>query len=124
MTSTVYDFDLEFPEHCDSQRPKENNAKPELPQTDIEAAKLEALHVHEVSLPLTFPFIKTCRMQYYIFAQVYEKIANHFSGTRHSPWPRVDEFLRRQPPGSLVLDVGCGNGKYLASNTQCFAVRC
>lgn len=47
---------------------------------------------------------------------VYEKIAPHFSSTRHSPWPRVAAFLEAQRPGSIGLDVGCGNGKYLDVN--------
>uniref|UniRef100_A0A8B9RS82 Uncharacterized protein n=1 Tax=Accipiter nisus TaxID=211598 RepID=A0A8B9RS82_9AVES len=45
--------------------------------------------------------------------KVYEEIATHFSSTRHSPWPRIVEFLRSLPKGSIVADVGCGNGKYL-----------
>lgn len=47
---------------------------------------------------------------------VYEAIAPHFSATRHKPWPFVAQFLRAQPPGSVGLDVGCGNGKYLRVN--------
>ena len=46
---------------------------------------------------------------------VYEAIAPHFSATRHKPWPLVTEFLRSQAPGSVGLDVGCGNGKYLTA---------
>ena len=57
------------------------------------ARALEELHVH----------------------QVYEEIADHFSETRHKPWPRVMEFLQGtvQEAGSILVDVGCGNGKYL-----------
>ncbi|KAI0113742.1 uracil-5--methyltransferase TRM9 [Nemania sp. FL0031] len=45
---------------------------------------------------------------------VYESIAGHFSSTRYKPWPFVASFLReRVAPGSVGLDVGCGNGKYL-----------
>ncbi|GAA5894346.1 hypothetical protein JCM6882_007637 [Rhodosporidiobolus microsporus] len=44
---------------------------------------------------------------------VYNEIAHDFSRTRHSRWPFVERFLDRLPPGSLVLDVGTGNGKYL-----------
>jgi tRNA (uracil-5-)-methyltransferase TRM9 len=47
---------------------------------------------------------------------VYEAIAPHFSLTRHKPWPRVASFLSEQAPGSVGIDVGCGNGKYLAVN--------
>ena len=45
--------------------------------------------------------------------QVYDAIALHFSATRYKPWPRVSEFLESLPAGSLVADVGCGNGKYM-----------
>ncbi|KAM4059980.1 methyltransferase [Hirsutella rhossiliensis] len=47
---------------------------------------------------------------------VYEAIAPHFSSTRHKPWPLVADFLLAQRPGSIGLDVGCGNGKYLCVN--------
>ena len=44
---------------------------------------------------------------------VYEEIAGHFSDTRHKPWPRVAQFIQSLPPDELLLDLGCGNGKYL-----------
>ena len=44
---------------------------------------------------------------------VYEDIAPHFSCTRYKPWPKVKGFLQDIPHGSLVADVGCGNGKNL-----------
>lgn len=44
---------------------------------------------------------------------VYESIAPHFSATRHRPWPLVATFLSARRPGSVGLDIGCGNGKYL-----------
>lgn len=47
---------------------------------------------------------------------VYEAIAPHFSATRHKPWPLVADFLLGQRPGSVGLDVGCGNGKYQGVN--------
>lgn len=49
---------------------------------------------------------------------VYQAIAPHFSATRHKPWPMVETFLNSQTPGSIGLDVGCGNGKYLPVNPQ------
>lgn len=45
--------------------------------------------------------------------EIYESIASHFSQTRYKPWPIVAEFLARQPVGSIGLDLGSGNGKYL-----------
>ena len=43
--------------------------------------------------------------------QVYEKISLHFSQTRSRIWPQVREFLDSLQDNSLILDVGCGNGK-------------
>ena len=62
-----------------------------LPKSESDASELEREHVHKV----------------------YDDIAHHFSDTRYKPWPRVVEFLQTFPSGSLVLDVGCGNGKYM-----------
>ncbi|KPI36627.1 tRNA (carboxymethyluridine(34)-5-O)-methyltransferase [Cyphellophora attinorum] len=53
---------------------------------------------------------------------VYDSIAAHFSSTRYKPWPVVDAFLRQLRPGSVGLDVGCGNGKYLNVNQDVFIV--
>lgn len=50
--------------------------------------------------------------------EVYEKIAPHFSNTRYKPWPNVVKFLNELPDGAVVLDVGCGNGKYLGVNSK------
>ncbi|XP_061165252.1 alkylated DNA repair protein alkB homolog 8-like [Saccostrea echinata] len=74
--------------------------RPTLPVSSSEAEKLETQHVH----------------------QVYEEIASHFSGTRHSPWPKISVFLLKQPPGSLMADIGCGNGKYLGINKTIYQI--
>ncbi|KAI9819809.1 MAG: tRNA methyltransferase, has a role in tRNA modification [Thelocarpon impressellum] len=54
--------------------------------------------------------------------QVYQQIAPHFSSTRYKPWPIVERFLKELPAGSVGLDVGCGNGKYLAVDANVFIV--
>ncbi|CAH1776555.1 unnamed protein product [Owenia fusiformis] len=51
---------------------------------------------------------------------VYDHIAPHFSDTRYKAWPKVQEFLEQLEPGSLVADVGCGNGKYLGINKDIY----
>ncbi|KAF2156101.1 S-adenosyl-L-methionine-dependent methyltransferase [Myriangium duriaei CBS 260.36] len=53
---------------------------------------------------------------------VYEQIASHFSSTRYKPWPIIERFLKSQPPGAVGVDIGCGNGKYLAVNPDIFIV--
>ncbi|KAA8573565.1 hypothetical protein EYC84_005149 [Monilinia fructicola] len=54
--------------------------------------------------------------------EVYEQIASHFSSTRYKAWPIVKTFLQSLPPGSIGLDIGCGNGKYLLVNPDVFIV--
>ncbi|KAM7342237.1 tRNA (carboxymethyluridine(34)-5-O)-methyltransferase ALKBH8 [Cochliomyia hominivorax] len=56
--------------------------------------------------------------------RVYDNIAEHFSETRHSQWPRVAEFLKSFQQSSILLDVGCGNGKYLNSNADLLKIGC
>ncbi|XP_054829091.1 alkylated DNA repair protein alkB homolog 8 [Eublepharis macularius] len=88
-----------YPSVCDSQH---KDTAPSIPINDNEASKLEEKYVHEV----------------------YEEIAGHFSNTRHSPWPRVVEFLRGLPCGAVVADVGCGNGKYLGAGKDLYMLGC
>jgi len=45
--------------------------------------------------------------------KVYDTIAEHWNHTRYKAWPRVEAFVRSLPRGSLVADLGCGNGKNL-----------
>lgn len=52
--------------------------------------------------------------------KVYNEIAGHFSETRYKPWPIVTKFLQEQAVGSVGIDVGCGNGKYLDVNPNIF----
>ncbi|KAJ5775943.1 uncharacterized protein N7511_000954 [Penicillium nucicola] len=54
--------------------------------------------------------------------EVYQQIAQHFSATRYKPWPIVERFLQGRAPGSVGLDVGCGNGKNLMVNRDVFIV--
>lgn len=54
--------------------------------------------------------------------EVYEQIASHFSSTRYQAWPIVKSYMQSQVPGSIGIDVGCGNGKYLAVNRDVFIV--
>lgn len=53
---------------------------------------------------------------------VYDEIASHFSQTRYKPWPVVEKFLNEQNIGSIGIDVGCGNGKYLGINHNVFLI--
>lgn len=64
------------------------------------AARLEDTHVHDV----------------------YENVALHFSETRSKPWPNVLKFVNSLEAGSVLVDVGCGNGKYLGENNNIYDV--
>lgn len=54
--------------------------------------------------------------------KVYNEIAPHFSQTRYKPWPIVTQFLKTRPMGSIGIDVGCGNGKYLGVNPDIYII--
>ncbi|KAN0050291.1 hypothetical protein ACTA71_003408 [Dictyostelium dimigraforme] len=64
------------------------------PKTDREAYQIEIKHVREI----------------------YNRIALHFDSTRYKAWPIVEDFLGKVKIGSIGVDVGCGNGKYLGIN--------
>ena len=51
---------------------------------------------------------------------IYEQIAPHFSSTRYKPWPLIAKFLQELSDGSVGIDAGCGNGKYLSVNSNIF----
>ncbi|KAM8975182.1 tRNA (carboxymethyluridine(34)-5-O)-methyltransferase ALKBH8 [Pelodytes ibericus] len=92
--------DCAFPSVCDSQQKEKNEISPRV--CDLGATALEKEYVHKV----------------------YEDIAGHFSSTRHTPWPKVVDFLLALPKGSVVADVGCGNGKYLGVNQDLYMIGC
>lgn len=69
---------------------------------DEAASQLEREHVHSV----------------------YERIAPYFNDSRYKAWPKVKQFLLEQEPGSIVADIGCGNGKYLHINEEIFKLGC
>lgn len=48
--------------------------------------------------------------------RVYDVIAKHFDHTRYKPWPAVEKYVQSLQANSLVLDLGCGNGRNMAIN--------
>lgn len=90
----IGDCSCKYKEFCDTWKPKN------IPEDD--AWKLELRYVHEV----------------------YENIADHFSETRHSPWPNIRQFVESLKSGSILVDIGCGNGKYFGINKSVFEVGC
>ncbi len=88
-------------DQVNSQAPDKTPNEIKLPENESEAVEFEQAHVH----------------------QVYNGIADHFSSTRHSAWPGVARFIESMQAYSLMLDVGCGNGKYLNLRKDLFCVR-
>ena len=41
----------------------------------------------------------------------YQKIAEHFSNTRHYIWPNTKRYIDNLPKKIKVADIGCGNGR-------------
>ena len=50
---------------------------------------------------------------------VYNKIAKHFDTTRIIIWPKVQEYINSFKKNSIILDVGCGNGKNMVHRKDC-----
>lgn len=52
--------------------------------------------------------------------KVYDVIAPHFDHTRYKPWPGVANFVKSLPPNSILVDVGCGNGRNLCIDPKIY----
>lgn len=90
-----------------------------LPMQDDEDSTSDASRTHntcdelrdELSEKVTeaeaLPFVERRHVM-----DVYDAVAQQWHGTRYRAWSGVEDFIRRRVyPGSLVADVGCGNGK-------------
>tara|TARA_X000000368_G_scaffold331199_1_gene268348 strand:+ start:9613 stop:10278 length:666 start_codon:yes stop_codon:yes gene_type:complete len=49
---------------------------------------------------------------------VYEQIADHFNVTRVNKWNWIQDFLDNYTSDSLILDLGCGNGRNMMNNNN------
>jgi alkylated DNA repair protein alkB family protein 8 len=59
--------------------------------------------------------------------RVYDNIAvhwNHTRGRRKVHWHRVKAFLESLPPGTLMADIGSGDGKYFGVNENITTIGC
>ncbi len=81
---------------CDSQFDK-------LLKEAVAPTAVEMEHVHKVGYfnKHTSSFFSIC-LTFNLNLQVYNTIASHFSHTRYAPWPKVQDFLAAQPPGSII----------------------
>ena len=53
---------------------------------------------------------------------IYDIISKHFSTTRKIIWPKVEDFINTFKSNSLILDIGCGNGKNMGSREDCIYI--
>jgi site-specific DNA-methyltransferase (adenine-specific) len=51
--------------------------------------------------------------------KVYNEISSEFDDTRYRPWSCVEKFLDNVPEGSIIGDIGCGNGKNMLYRNDC-----
>ena len=51
---------------------------------------------------------------------VYELISKHFSNTRAFTWSWISDFVNSLEKNSLILDIGCGNGRNMEFNNYNF----
>ncbi|MBU0496952.1 MAG: class I SAM-dependent methyltransferase [Candidatus Thermoplasmatota archaeon] len=45
--------------------------------------------------------------------QTWDTIADSFDKTRKNPWAQVNEYIASLSSHSLIIDLGCGNGRHL-----------
>ena len=55
---------------------------------------------------------------------VYSTISTHFNKTRYHTWPKILDFIHNLNSGSLVYDIGCGNGRNMNLRHDCTFIGC
>eukprot|EP00949_MAST-11_sp_MAST-11-sp1_P000624 g624.t1 len=87
------------------------------PRTKSSSGKVQSrsvpLHLPKEDPGKALPVAVTPAIEKEHVHAVYDTIAEHWDHTRYAPWPQVASFLQSLPHGSLIADVGCGNGKYM-----------
>jgi len=53
---------------------------------------------------------------------IYDKIASHFNVTRIYSSKKIIEYINKLENGSIICDVGCGNGRNLNLRKDCFCI--
>ena len=82
-----------------------------------------SLTFRQVVLPGNIPtssLVATNMEKQHVF-NVYDSIAIHWHHTRGKRkvfWARVKDFLESLDPGSMIADVGCGDGKYFGVTNE------
>ena len=88
--------------NSNNDQPKIDEPHMDLPTNDLEARLFEKSYVHTI----------------------YNEIADHFSQTRHTPWPGVVKFIQSMHSNAWMCDIGCGNGKYLNQRKDVYCFGC
>ncbi len=65
----------------------------------------------------------SCIEKEHVF-DVYDSISDEFDKTRYALWNGVKLFLDHIETGSSILDIGCGNGKYMSYRKDCIIYGC
>lgn len=52
----------------------------------------------------------------------YNNLAPHYARTEYPPWDTFIRFLYSLPPNSLLLDIGCGSGRYANINPKIVSI--
>ncbi|XP_028552767.1 tRNA (carboxymethyluridine(34)-5-O)-methyltransferase isoform X1 [Dendrobium catenatum] len=92
--------------------------------TMTDASKYQESDSAKIDTPCSANVCATPDIEKKYVHHVYNAIAPHFSATRFARWPKVASFLNSLSPGAVILDAGCGNGKYLGFNPNCFYIGC
>ena len=109
---------MKRPRECEEEDEKSHRPQPQTVPAAVTAAKSD--NVATKMLQETDPEqFETTHVH-----QVYDAIAPHFSSTRYKAWPRVRQYVESMPAGSLLCDVGCGNGKNLGLAPHVFSIGC
>eukprot|EP01117_Protostelium_nocturnum_P014467 TRINITY_DN5504_c2_g1_i1.p1 TRINITY_DN5504_c2_g1~~TRINITY_DN5504_c2_g1_i1.p1 ORF type:complete len:658 (-),score=227.09 TRINITY_DN5504_c2_g1_i1:30-2003(-) len=105
--------DCKYSDNCDSQ-----NSKISLPDRIVDKEEKNSLQLKEEEK------LAPTDIEKEFVHKFYNSIAPHFSQTRHSPWPQVEEFIMNQPSNTLGIDVGCGNGRHMRLNPKVTMIGC
>lgn len=55
-------------------------------------------------------------------SSVYTQISKHFDNTRHYKWNWITNFIEKTEENSIILDMGCGNGRNMNYNRNIIGI--
>ncbi|KAH0792827.1 S-adenosyl-L-methionine-dependent methyltransferase [Histomonas meleagridis] len=48
----------------------------------------------------------------------YKSLCTHYANNKYDRWKTIEQFIFSLPPNSMILDIGCGTGRYLSINNK------